>query len=256
MLDAIFQPVDVGPARRWAHVVTERVGQPGEPGCVVQSLAHPLDEDIDYGERIGAGPRTDPPRWPGQSGPSGHARPAPGLPPLPRQVTWAPARARVEAEADAPRPVGRTSDRSPMIEDVARAGVVWDRHTVVQGEGGEVSGDGAEAGPSDTSTSPAVRWWQRAPARTGMVIAGAAYGLFVATTSDNRDAPQWIVWATLAVTLTAASGAVFGYGLAQWPAVAEPGQVPFSTSAASTRYPHRRQRRNAGRRHDTHCGQR
>lgn len=114
-----------------------------------------------------------------------------------------------------------------MTEDVARAGVVWDRHSVVQGEGGEVSGDGAEAGSSDASANPAVRWWQRTPARIGMVIAGAAFGLFVAATSDNRDAPQWIVWASLAVALTAASGTVFGYGLAQWPAVAEPGQVRF-----------------------------
>jgi hypothetical protein len=38
----------------------------------------------------------------------------------------------------------------------------------------------------------------------------------VLTPSTAREAPLWVVWASLAVSLTSAAGAVFGYGVARW----------------------------------------
>ena len=55
------------------------------------------------------------------------------------------------------------------------------------------------------------------------LVRGSAVGLglvlgvvIVLTPSTSRDAPLWVVWASLAVALTTAAGAVFGYGLARW----------------------------------------
>jgi hypothetical protein len=40
--------------------------------------------------------------------------------------------------------------------------------------------------------------------------------VIVLTPSTCRSSPLWAVWASLAVALTSAAGAVFGYGLARW----------------------------------------
>jgi hypothetical protein len=47
-----------------------------------------------------------------------------------------------------------------------------------------------------------------------------AFGVGVVATSGLRGAAQFNAWASLAVALSAASGAVLGYGLACWPTVA------------------------------------
>jgi hypothetical protein len=86
--------------------------------------------------------------------------------------------------------------------------------------------DGAEVQDSlGADESPVVPWWRRASARVGYVVLGAGFGLAVAWASAHRGSPQWVVWASLAVALTAASGAVFGYGLARWPQAAGPDPV-------------------------------
>jgi hypothetical protein len=55
------------------------------------------------------------------------------------------------------------------------------------------------------------------------LVRGSAIGLgfvfgviIVLTPSAAHGAPLWAVWASLAVALTSAAGAVFGYGLARW----------------------------------------
>lgn len=55
------------------------------------------------------------------------------------------------------------------------------------------------------------------------LVRGSAFGLgvvsgviIVLTPSAAHGAPLWPVWASLAVALTSAAGAVFGYGLARW----------------------------------------
>ena len=51
------------------------------------------------------------------------------------------------------------------------------------------------------------------------VFVGVAFGTAVALTSAARGTQPWLIWAALAISLTAASGAVFGYGLARWPEI-------------------------------------
>ena len=51
------------------------------------------------------------------------------------------------------------------------------------------------------------------------VFVGVAFGTAVALTSAARGTEPWLIWAALAISLTAASGAVFGYGLARWPEI-------------------------------------
>ena len=51
------------------------------------------------------------------------------------------------------------------------------------------------------------------------VVVGVAFGTAVALTSAARGTQPWLIWAALAISLTAASGAVFGYGLARWPEI-------------------------------------
>ena len=63
------------------------------------------------------------------------------------------------------------------------------------------------------------RWWRSAWARSLYVLTGVAFGSAVALTSPSRGSQPWLVWAALAISLTAASGAVFGYGLARWPEI-------------------------------------
>jgi hypothetical protein len=52
--------------------------------------------------------------------------------------------------------------------------------------------------------------------RVAAVGLGFAFGMVFVLTSANRDAPQWPVWAALAVALTTTAGAVFCYGLDRW----------------------------------------
>ena len=54
---------------------------------------------------------------------------------------------------------------------------------------------------------------------------GAGIGVAVSLWSVHRDAEQWVVWSSLATGLTAASGAIFGYGLARWPEIVALGPV-------------------------------
>src|SRR6266487_3344266 len=64
----------------------------------------------------------------------------------------------------------------------------------------------------------AVRRVRRARlVRLSAVGLGFAFGfVIILTPSTCRSAPLWVVWASLAVALTSAAGAVFGYGLARW----------------------------------------
>jgi hypothetical protein len=50
-------------------------------------------------------------------------------------------------------------------------------------------------------------------ARPGL---GLAMGIGIVGTSAHRDAPLWPVWASLAVALTTAAGAIFVYGFDRW----------------------------------------
>ncbi|GIF70773.1 hypothetical protein [Asanoa siamensis] len=72
---------------------------------------------------------------------------------------------------------------------------------------------------------PAVPWWRAAPARGAYVVLGAASGLAIALWSTHRGSDLWVVWAGMAIGLTTASGAVFGYGLARWPEILAAGAV-------------------------------
>jgi hypothetical protein len=65
-----------------------------------------------------------------------------------------------------------------------------------------------------------VHWWRSGWARSVYVVTGMAFGSAVSLTSASRGTERWLVWAALAISLTAASGAVFGYGLARWPEIA------------------------------------
>jgi hypothetical protein len=60
--------------------------------------------------------------------------------------------------------------------------------------------------------------WIAAAALTRLAAVGLgfAFGMYFVLTSLYRDAPLWSVWAALAVALTTAAGAVFGYGLDRW----------------------------------------
>jgi hypothetical protein len=53
-------------------------------------------------------------------------------------------------------------------------------------------------------------------ARLAVPVLGLAIGVFIVETSPDRDAPLWLVWAPLAVALSAAGGAVFSYGWRRW----------------------------------------
>ncbi|MFG6195067.1 hypothetical protein [Nonomuraea sp. JJY05] len=48
------------------------------------------------------------------------------------------------------------------------------------------------------------------------IVTALALGLAIVLTSANKAAPQWEVWASLALALTAASGTVFAYGVQRW----------------------------------------
>lgn len=45
---------------------------------------------------------------------------------------------------------------------------------------------------------------------------GLVFGLAFVIANPLRESPMWAVWASLAVALTSAAGAVFGYGLGRW----------------------------------------
>lgn len=60
------------------------------------------------------------------------------------------------------------------------------------------------------------RWWLNAAVRVMYVVAGAAVGWVATLMSPSRGSQPWLIWAVLAISLTAACGAVFGYGLARW----------------------------------------
>jgi hypothetical protein len=64
------------------------------------------------------------------------------------------------------------------------------------------------------------------------VLVGAIYGLFVVLNSSAARSERWAVWACLAISLTAASGAVFGYGLSRWAVIGGLGGVRRSRIAA------------------------
>ena len=68
-------------------------------------------------------------------------------------------------------------------------------------------------------------WWRGTAARCAYAVIGAGIGLLVSLWSSYRGTEQWIVWASLVIGLTAASGAVFGYGLARWPEIVTLGPV-------------------------------
>lgn len=68
-------------------------------------------------------------------------------------------------------------------------------------------------------------WWRGTVARCAYVVIGAGVGLAVSLWSSYKGTDQWIVWASLAIGLTAAGGAVFGYGLARWPEIVTLGLV-------------------------------
>jgi hypothetical protein len=51
------------------------------------------------------------------------------------------------------------------------------------------------------------------------VVLSVAFGAAVVLTSQSRGSQSWLVWAVLAISLTAVSGIVFGYGLARWPEI-------------------------------------
>lgn len=68
-------------------------------------------------------------------------------------------------------------------------------------------------------------WWRSAVARCVYAVIGAGIGLAVSLWSSYRGTEQWIVWASLAIGLTAAGGAIFGYGLARWPEIVRLGPV-------------------------------
>src|SRR5688572_2392698 len=69
------------------------------------------------------------------------------------------------------------------------------------------------------------RWWNGIVARSAYVVAGAGIGVGVSLGSAYTGTGQWVVWASLAIGLSAASGAVFGYGLACWPELVALGPV-------------------------------
>lgn len=68
-------------------------------------------------------------------------------------------------------------------------------------------------------------WWRAMVARCAYVVIGAGIGLALSQWSIHRGTQQWVVWASLAIGLTAASGASFGYGLARWPEIVELGPI-------------------------------
>jgi hypothetical protein len=47
-------------------------------------------------------------------------------------------------------------------------------------------------------------------------VVGAAYGAAVAWLEPGREKPQWLVWSSLAVAVTAAAGALVVYGVHRW----------------------------------------
>jgi hypothetical protein len=53
-------------------------------------------------------------------------------------------------------------------------------------------------------------------ARLAPVGLGLAMAIGIVGTSAHRDAPLWPVWASLAVALTTAAGAIFVYGFDRW----------------------------------------
>lgn len=62
----------------------------------------------------------------------------------------------------------------------------------------------------------------RFPAASPVLVGlGLVFGVAFVLTSPYRDAPLWWVWAPLAVALTTAAGAVFGYGLDRWAELAD-----------------------------------
>lgn len=68
-------------------------------------------------------------------------------------------------------------------------------------------------------------WWRGIVARSTYVVIGAGIGLAVSLWSVHRGTGQWVVWASLAIGLTTASGAIFGYALARWPEIVALGPV-------------------------------
>lgn len=68
-------------------------------------------------------------------------------------------------------------------------------------------------------------WWRGVSARYGYVAIGVCIGLAVSLWSVHRGTERWVVWTSLAIGLTAASGAVFGYGLARWPEIVALGPI-------------------------------
>jgi hypothetical protein len=68
-------------------------------------------------------------------------------------------------------------------------------------------------------------WWRHGLARVAYVVVGGALGVAIAMTSPRRGTDEWAVWASVAVALAAASGAVFGYGLVRWPEIAALGPL-------------------------------
>ena len=51
---------------------------------------------------------------------------------------------------------------------------------------------------------------------TGLAVLGAGIGFAIAWTSSRRPSEAWAVWALVATALTAASWALFPYGLRRW----------------------------------------
>ena len=74
-------------------------------------------------------------------------------------------------------------------------------------------------------------WWRGMVARCAYVVIGAGVGLGVSLLSSHIGTDKWLIWACLAIGLTAASGAVFGYGLARWPEIAAVGPIRASRVA-------------------------
>jgi hypothetical protein len=68
-------------------------------------------------------------------------------------------------------------------------------------------------------------WWRGGVARTVYLVAGTAFGLVTSLASVRRGSELWAVWACLAIGLTAASGAVFGYGLTGWAEIVALGSI-------------------------------
>jgi hypothetical protein len=67
--------------------------------------------------------------------------------------------------------------------------------------------------------------------RTVPVGLGLLLGIVIVLTSTHRDTPMWPVWASLAVALSIAAGAVFSYGLDRWTELAGPHKLQRSDVA-------------------------